>query len=81
MEASNNTTNTDEEDNMRADAAKEFKFILMLVLLILLIFLAFFIYNLIKCYLPKWKKDALKYDVTQTSNNSRKIEFTEIENI
>ncbi len=35
----------------------QFKIIVSVVFIILLIFLGFFVYNLIKCYLPKWRKN------------------------
>ena len=37
----------------------QFKIIIIVVFIVLLIFLGLFIYNLIKCYLPKWKKKKL----------------------
>ena len=42
------------------DVLFQFKLIIALVFIILLAFLGFFIYNLIKCYLPKWRKNAEK---------------------
>ena len=35
----------------------QFKIIVSVVFIILLLFLGFFVYNLIKCYLPKWRKN------------------------
>ena len=37
----------------------QFKIIIIVIFIVLLIFLGFYIYNLIKCYLPKWKKKKL----------------------
>ena len=42
------------------DVFFQFKLIIAVVFIILLLFLGFFIYNLIKCYIPKWKKNAEK---------------------
>ena len=58
---------------MEENIVKQFKIIVVVVFVILLFFLGFFIYNLIKCYLPKWRKNRL-YDETrpveiQQSNN------------
>lgn len=39
---------------------KQFKIIIILVFVVLLVFLGCFIYNLIKCYLPKWRKNKEK---------------------
>ena len=42
---------------MDEEVKKQFKIIVCVVFIILLIFLGFFVYNLIKCYLPKWRKN------------------------
>ena len=44
---------------------KQFKIIIILVFLVLLVFLGCFIYNLIKCYLPKWTKKRLTEEERQ----------------
>ena len=49
---SSSSSNTNKIDE---DIIKQFKIIMILVLIVLLVFLGFFIYNLIKCYLPKWR--------------------------
>ena len=49
----NNTACSNEED----DIVFQFKIIISIVFIILILFLAFFVYNLIKCYLPKWRKE------------------------
>lgn len=51
------TVNTDECKIVDDSVLRQFKIIMIFVLIILLIFLGFFIYNLIKCYLPKWRKN------------------------
>ena len=37
----------------------QFRIIVVVVFAILLLFLGFFVYNLIKCYLPKWRRSKL----------------------
>ena len=49
------------------DIVFQFKIIISIVFIILLIFLGFFVYNLIKCYLPKWRK-----------NKERKVEIADV---
>ena len=49
----NGGTETNEIDD---DIIKQFKFIITLVFIILLCSLGYFVYNLIRCYLPKWRK-------------------------
>ena len=73
----NSHTNTD--DHTKNEAMKQFYFIITVVFIILLVFIGFFIYNLIKCYLPKWKnkKELVNEDDT-TRNIDRRIEFEEI---
>ena len=48
----------------------QFKIIIIVVFIILLIFLGAFIYNLIKCYLPKWKKKKLTEEDRQVEIQS-----------
>ncbi len=45
------------EECIDNDVVKQFKIIVVIVFIILLFFLGFFVYNLIKCYLPKWRKN------------------------
>ena len=49
----NNTSCASDED----DIVFQFKVIICIVFLVLILFLGFFVYNLIKCYLPKWRKN------------------------
>ncbi len=44
---------------MEDSVVKQFKIIVVVVFIILLCFLGFFVYNLIKCYLPKWRRNKL----------------------
>ena len=50
--AENNSTKCKEIDD---DVVQQFKVIMIIVLIVLVAFLGFFVYNLIKCYLPKWR--------------------------
>ena len=60
----NNSTTIQNEDNeIGDDVIKQFKFIISIVFIILLCSLGYFVYNLIKCYLPKWKKKNCKKKV------------------
>ena len=34
----------------------QFKIIIVLIFIVLIVFLGLYVYNLIKCYLPKWRK-------------------------
>lgn len=60
----NNTTNTNEE-GIDDDVIKQFKFIIGIVFIILICSLGYFVYNLIKCYLPKWRKKRLQEESLQ----------------
>ena len=44
---------------MEKDIMKQFKIIVAVVFIVLLLFLGFFVYNLIKCYLPRWRRNQL----------------------
>lgn len=73
---SNLETEVNTDEQAKSEAMKQFYFIITVVFIILLVFLGFFIYNLIKCYLPKWmnkRNGQLKEDT-----EIRKIEFEEI---
>lgn len=73
------SNHTDSSNEAQQDALKQFYFILTLVFIVLIIFLGFFIYNLIKCYLPKWRnKRELVNNENEMRDNSRRIEFEEI---
>ena len=89
MESIDNNSNTnsthlgsDTESQAKNDVMKQFYFIITVVFIVLIIFLGFFIYNLIKCYLPKWmnknKNKLPSQEETSSGYNSRKIEFEEI---
>ena len=58
-----NCTNASKNDDVCKqidnDAVKQFKILVSIVFIGLIIFLIYFIYNLIKCYLPKWRRNRL----------------------
>lgn len=48
----------------------QFKILIVIVFIILIIFLGCYVYNLIKCYLPKWRgKKLVKHE------NERQVEI------
>ena len=51
---------------------KQFKIIIIIVFILLLFFLGFFVYNLIKCYLPKWTKKKLVEEERQVEIQNSK---------
>jgi hypothetical protein len=72
-----NNTETNPETNEQV--MKQFKVILVGVFIVLLLFLGFFIYNLIKCYLPQWKnRRELVKEENMNSVEVRRIEIDEI---
>jgi hypothetical protein len=52
---------------------KQFKILIVVVFIVLLLFLGLFIYNLIKCYLPKWKKNKMIEEVRQVEIQNSQI--------
>lgn len=66
---SKNLTNSSklekEESEIDDQVIKQFKFIITIVFIVLILFLGYFIYNLIRCYLPKWRKQRLQEDSLQ----------------
>ena len=55
-----NTTNAKgdgENPEVDDEIIKQFKMIITVVFIILVLFLLYFVYNLIKCYLPKWRRN------------------------
>ena len=65
------------------DVIRQFKIIMIIVLVVLIAFLGFFVYNLIKCYLPKWR-GRLQQDERQkghyehTQIKGSQIEFEDV---
>jgi hypothetical protein len=67
-----------EENDVSKNAAKEFKIIIMIILCILIAFMCAFVYNIIKCYLPKWRNKRQlveESDNSDTGHNTRKLEM------
>ena len=63
---------------MEKNVLKQVKIIVAVVFVILLFFLGFFIYNLIKCYLPKWRRNRLvdetrPVEIQQSNNQGQEI--------
>jgi hypothetical protein len=56
----NSTSIQNEENEIDDQVIKQFKFIITIVFIILICSLGYFVYNLIKCYLPKWRKKKLQ---------------------
>ncbi len=78
-ETSKQNTNTDSGETTNDQVMQQFKVILVGVFLVLLLFLAFFVYNLIKCYLPKWRnRRELVKEENANNVEVRKIEIEEI---
>lgn len=81
---SNNTTNS---TSPHKGGMNEIKVIIIVVIVIMVLFLCFFIYNLIRCYLPKLlnnreernnKYVGQKDESKVGKNDTGKIEFEEI---
>ena len=51
--------NNDAQKSINNNVVQQFQIILIVVFILLALFLGYFVYNLIKCYLPKWKKNKL----------------------
>ena len=45
-----------EERNISEQTVKQFQILIVIVFILLIFFLGCYVYNLIKCYLPKWRK-------------------------
>ena len=77
MDSTAKSTNIPEKNTTAENAKKEFKIIIMIILFILLIFLCLFVYNLIKCYLPKWRNQKREFvDMRENSNEEGNDENT-----
>lgn len=61
----NRTLNCTGEDKDREECKidektlKQFQILIVIVFILLIFFLGCYVYNLIKCYLPKWRKKKL----------------------
>ena len=80
----NNSTSHDQsgQEEIDDDVIKQFKLIISIVFIILLCSLGYFVYNLIRCYLPKWRKKKLQEESLQPAqivNEPKKNESVMIE--
>ncbi len=82
INCTNATKNDDVCKQIDNDAVKQFKILVTLVFIGLIIFLIYFIYNLIKCYLPKWRKERelkeeveRKVEIRNSPNEKQDIEL------
>ena len=79
----NATTNDEQCKDIDDNVIQQFKIIITIVLIFLLAFLGFFVYNLIKCYLPKWRRErelregGTAVNIQDTSNEGVQIEFAD----
>ncbi len=74
------SNHTETGDATNDQVMQQFKIILVIVFVVLILFLAFFVYNLIKCYLPKWRnrRELVKEEESGNHVEIRKIEIEEI---
>ena len=79
----NATTNDEQCKDIDDNVIQQFKIIITIVLIVLLAFLGFFVYNLIKCYLPKWRRErelregGTVVNIQDNSNEGVQIEFAD----
>lgn len=83
---SNITSNsTETEGEIDDSVVNQYKIIMIICVVALVGFLLFFVYNLIKCYLPKWmnRREVLHEEEKKEDNNNNasigevKIEFVD----
>ena len=60
---------------MEEGIIKQFRIIVAVVFVVLLFFLGFFVYNLIKCYLPKWRGNKLAEETRPVEIKHAQAEF------
>ncbi len=79
----NSTTNDEQCKDIDDSVIQQFKIIITIVLIVLLAFLGFFVYNLIKCYLPKWRRErelregGTVVNIQDSTNEGVQIEFAD----
>jgi hypothetical protein len=79
----NATTNDEQCKDIDDNVIQQFKIIITIVLIVLLAFLGFFVYNLIKCYLPKWRRErelregGTVVNIQDSTNEGVQIEFAD----
>ena len=62
-----NTKGNYGEKELDDDIVKQFKLIITVVFIILILSLLYFVYNLIKCYLPKLRRGNVQEDQLQSA--------------
>ena len=70
----NNTNNKGNSENNTNAANETFRTLLFIIIGVLCLFLCFFVYNLIKCYLPKW----MNKDRNRLESEGNSVEFEKI---
>ena len=78
ISCNNSTDNEDKCKEIDDSVVQQFKVMVFIVFMILLAFLGFFVYNLIKCYLPKWKREKEMKEggsVVNIQSSTSQIEF------
>lgn len=72
-----------EECKVDEKMVTQFKVLIVIIFILLIFFLGCYVYNLIKCYLPKWRKKAHlqeeKLQPAQIVNEPKKYEGVMIE--
>ena len=82
MNNNSSIPNEENEEEIDDEVIRQFKIIIVIVFIILLCSLGYFVYNLIKCYLPKWRKKKLQEESLQPAhivNEPKKNEGVMIE--
>lgn len=78
----NNTLNSTNTNTQNQALYDQFRLVLSCVIVVMIIFLIFFVYNLIKCYLPKWlekRKQALQTEAPKKQRtNYAQVELDEV---
>jgi heme/copper-type cytochrome/quinol oxidase subunit 2 len=69
---SNNSTSDTNLDSKEDE--KVGNFIIYFTLLVLIVFIIFFLYNLLKCYIPKWRREKLSNNKIDTVKYNNVIE-------
>lgn len=73
---SNSTHNTTQSQALY----DQFKLVLNCVIVVMIIFLIFFIYNLIKCYLPRWtQKEEKKKTLEEPKVKTVRTNYSQVE--
>lgn len=84
-EKGSTSNSTETEGEIDSSVVNQYKIIMIICVIALIGFLLFFVYNLIKCYLPKWmnRREELHEEKKEGSDNNNasigevKIEFVD----